>query len=467
MCPLTKAIYSRRYRRVIENVREKEIPRIVIAGTHSGCGKTTVAQGVMAVLMEEGLAVQPFKVGPDFIDPTHHTAICHRPSRNLDPFMMGEEGVVRTFLSACRGADIAVIEGVMGLFDGLGGTSLASTAHVCRILSAPAILVVDAKGMSRSANAVVKGFIWFEEGVTIAGAIYNNVGSVHHREMIGSSLPVPAFGYITKREDLAVGSRHLGLKMAHETENLGAQGRAVRECCDIPAILAAARFAPAIPDTPIDIGTGNNEPCGPVIGVAKDEAFCFYYLDNLDRLAASGAALRFFSPLHDPLPEVDALYLGGGYPELHADGLSVSGCTESIRKRAEEGMPIYAECGGLLYLAEELEIADRTCPMAGVLPARAVMTGRIGALGYTEGTFREGAPFCRPGMPLRGHEFHYSRVECRPDAKFAITLLRGKGIHEGADGLYEHQTVGTYTHAYFNDEFAKSFVQAAEMCSRC
>lgn len=442
------------------------IPRIVIAGTHSGCGKTTVAQGVMAVLMEEGFTVQPFKVGPDFIDPTHHSMICHRPSRNLDPFMMGEEGVVLTFLSACRGADIAVIEGVMGLFDGLGGTSLASTAHVCRILSAPAILVVDTKGMSRSANAVVKGFLGFEEGVTIAGAIYNNVGSAHHREMIGSSLPVPSFGYITKRDDLAVGSRHLGLKMAHETRNEGAQGRAVRECCDIPAILAAARSAPPIPDIPISTATGGSGPYGPVIGIAKDEAFCFYYQDNLDRLAASGAVLRSFSPLHDPLPEVDALYLGGGYPELHADGLSGSGCTDSVRKRAGEGMPVYAECGGLLYLSEELEVADRTCPMAGVLPARAMMTGRIGALGYTEGTFREGAPFCLPGTPLRGHEFHYSRVECGRDARFAISLSRGKGIYEGADGLYEHQVIGTYTHAYFTDEFARAFVRAAGKFSK-
>jgi cobyrinic acid a,c-diamide synthase len=435
------------------------IPRIVIAGTHSGCGKTTIASGLMAALTGSGLCVQPFKTGPDFIDPTHHSVTCGRVSRNLDPFMMGEAGVLRTFASASGDADIAVIEGAMGLFDGIDGTDFASTAHVARILRAPVILVVDAYAASRSVHAVVRGFQEFDPSIRIAGIIFNRLGSGKHREMIATEEFVPALGWIPHQRGSETGSRHLGLVMAHESDVMRTYGRIVRESCDINAILDVARCAPVL-----GIPNATKIPVmdkRAVIGVARDEAFCFYYQDNLDRLARAGAEIRFFSPMQDSLPEVDALYIGGGYPELHARELEDSRCRHSIHDMADQGMPVYGECGGLMYLCGSVTI-DREYRMAGVLPARVEMTKTIRALGYVKGNYH-GRPGLWTGNALiRGHEFHYSRIACEPDARFAIRLLQGNGIQDGKDGLIEKNVIGAYTHAYFSDTFCRHFVAAAE-----
>lgn len=433
------------------------IQRIVIAGTHSGCGKTTVARGIMEALIRRGLVVQPFKVGPDFIDPTHHTAICGRVSRNLDPFMMGEEGVRGSFLSASEGADIAVIEGVMGMYDGLDGGDLSSTAHVMRILSSPAILVVDARGMSRSVHAVVKGFREFEQGVGIAGVVYNRVGSARHRELIEADRSKLELGYIPRSRELEVGSRHLGLEMAHETVPVPGLGDLVEEYCNVGGILEAASDAPVH-----SAGACATIRKGPDvrIGIARDPAFCFYYQDNLDLLARSGASIAWFSPMSDPLPDVDAVYLGGGYPELYAGALERSRCREDLKKAAEDGLPVYAECGGLLYLGESLE-TEGEFRMAGILPLRGEMTGRIQALGYSDGTWSAGPGLAPTGNRILGHEFHYSRVECGSDARLCIRLARGKGIRDGMDGVFEGEALGTYTHAYFSAAFAGSFLRAA------
>ncbi len=433
------------------------IPRIVVAGTHSGCGKTTVARGIMEAFSRRGLRVQPFKVGPDFIDPTHHTAICGRTSRNLDPFMMGEEGVRQSFLSAVEGADIAVIEGVMGMFDGLDGGDRASTAHVMRILSCPALLVVDARGMSRSAHAVVKGFKEFEPGIWITGVVFNRVGSARHRELIEAGRTAPAFGFIPRSSDLQVASRHLGLEMAHETAPAPRLGNLIEEHCDVAGILGAAADAPEL-----SAPARATIPKVPEvrIGVARDPAFCFYYQDNLDLLARSGASILWFSPMSDPFPDVDALYLGGGYPELHASALETSHVKAGLKKAAGEGLPVYAECGGLLYLGESLS-TDREFRMAGILPLRGEMTGRIQALGYSDGTWSEGPGLAAAGNRILGHEFHYSRVEYASDARFSIRLTRGKGIRDGRDGIFEGEALGTYTHAYFSPAFAESFLRAA------
>jgi len=435
----------------------QSIPRIVIAGTHSGCGKTTVARGVMDALTRRGLCVQPFKVGPDFIDPTHHTAICERRSRNLDPFMMGEDGVLETFMRAGRGADIAVIEGVMGMYDGLEGSDQASTAHVMRILRAPAALVVDVRGMSRSANAVVRGFYDFGEGAEIAGVIFNRVGSLRHRSMIEESLVARSFGFVPRDEECTLESRHLGLKMAHEFEKSRCIGDLIERSCDLDVILDAARAAPVLPGAP----DRHPMPESVRIGVANDEAFNFYYQDNLDSLAGAGAKIVPFSPIHDPFPRIDALYLGGGYPELHAGNLERSAFGEAARKAADDGMPIYAECGGLLALSESIR-TDREYTMAGIFPARALMTRRIQALGYSDGKWTGGPSYAQPRSQILGHEFHYSCVECQKDARFSIRLTRGRGIAEGLDGLYVHQAAGTYTHAYFNPKFSRAFVVSAE-----
>lgn len=434
------------------------IPRILIAGTHSGCGKTTVASGVMAALTARGLTVQPFKVGPDFIDPSHHTRICGRPSRNLDPFMMGEDTVRSTFCNAAKGADIAVIEGVMGMFDGLDGSDLASTAHVAKVIGAPVLLVIDAKGMSGSVHALIKGFLEFDPEVSIAGVIFNRIGSPRHRTMIEAALGVPVFGWIPKREDLMLGSRHLGLVMAHESGGMGKFGEIVEDSCDLDMIHAAAKNVQTVKSVSKDSGRSETRA---KIGIARDEAFCFYYQDNIESLHRAGAEILFFSPLSDKLPEVDALYLGGGYPELHLPGLESSPCTPAIKRAADNGMAIYGECGGLLYLTRE--IADgKSHRMCDILPASSEMTKRVQALGYVVGRTNAGHPsFLSQQVDVRGHEFHYSRVLPDRDASFAITLSRGKGIDTDKDWLVSGETIGSYTHAYFTREFATKFVDAA------
>ncbi|MDD1653948.1 MAG: cobyrinate a,c-diamide synthase [Methanomicrobiales archaeon] len=437
------------------------IPRILIAGTWSGCGKSTVASGVMAALAARGKVVQPFKVGPDFIDPTHHTACCGRTSRNLDPFLMGEDGVRETFRNAAAGADVAVIEGVMGLYDGIDGTAEASTAHVARILDAPVLLVADVRGMSGSVHALLRGYGDHDPALRLAGAVLNRVGSPRHRAMIERGLRMPVLGWIPRSSEFQVESRHLGLRMAHEGEGMARIAAAIGECCDLGGILSLAGEAPPLPP-------GREESLPEPgrrarIGVARDRAFCFLYQDNLDRLAASGASPVFFSPLSDPLPDVDGVYLGGGYPELHAAALEAGPCREQVKAAVDRGLPVYGECGGLMYLSEGISEPDGSAwyRMAGVLPCTTEMTGRVQALGYVAGTWLTGSPVGPAGSPLRGHEFHYSHLSCAPDARFRIRLDRGKGIRDGMDGISEHSTVAGYTHAYFTREFAASFVEAA------
>lgn len=440
------------------------VPRIIIAGTHSGCGKTTVASGIMGALTQRGYTVQPFKVGPDFIDPTHHTRICGRVSRNLDPFMMGDEGCIVTFAGASEGADIAVIEGVMGIYDGVDGTDLSSTAHVARILNAPVILVIDAKGMSRSIHALIKGFAEYDPAVRIAGIIVNRTGSRRHREMIEQSLALPPFGWIPRNDEIAMKSRHLGLVMAHESGSPGDIGSLIEEHCDLDAIVSAAWFAPPLPararqEVPVPVASRAR------VGVASDRAFCFYYQDNLDNLRKYGAELVFFSPLTDSLPPVDALYLGGGYPELFLPELESAACTREIRSAADSGLPVFAECGGLMYLTREVT-GEKRHHMTGILPADTEMTKQVQALGYVKGTVTGTGTFLSLGLCMTGHEFHYSRLIPDRDARFVISLSRGKGIAGGKDGLAASNAIGLYTHSYFTPVFARDFVDAAVSFSR-
>jgi len=434
------------------------IPCIIIAGTHSGCGKTTIASGIMAALTARGMNVQPFKVGPDFIDPSHHTRICGRPSRNLDPYLMGEQGCIETFLRATKGADIAVIEGVMGMYDGVDGSDVASTAHVARILQAPLVLVVDAKGMSRSVHALIDGYRRYDPSISFAGVIFNRIGSPRHRSMIEASLDIPSFGMIPRKENLIVKSRHLGLMMAHESGTMADFGSIIEEHADLDALIASATLAPLL-----KTGKRSNDTVQSVrasVGVALDDAFCFYYQDNLDLLRRAGAELVFFSPLTDPLPEVNAVYLGGGYPELHLKALASSRCRQDVKKATDSGMPLHAECGGLMYLVKEIT-ADKTYQMCGILPATAEMTGHIQALGYVKGKSIKSDSFLPAGQPISGHEFHYSRIEPERDTHYALQLSRGKGIDGGHDGMVSQNALGCYTHAYFTRAFVNAFIDAA------
>ncbi|WAI01744.1 cobyrinate a,c-diamide synthase [Methanogenium organophilum] len=435
------------------------IPTIIIAGTHSGCGKTTISGALMSALVKRGLIVQPFKVGPDFIDPTHHTAICGRQSRNLDPYMMGEDGVIDTFTRASAGADIAVIEGVMGLFDGLEGEDTGSTAHVAKILGCPVVLVVDAKGASRSVNAQVLGFATFDRNVNIGGAIFNRVGSKRHAAMIAVSLAAPAFGYVPWDREKSVESRHLGLQMAHETSSISEFRDILEENCDVDAIIGIAQSNFAVRD---------GEPDGALtahavrIGVAYDPAFNFYYADNFDRLRHAGAELVFFSPLTEHLPDVDALYFGGGYPELHRTELEQSPCRAEVKRAADRGLPIYAECGGLTYLTESIEMDGIRTKMCGVIPAETVKMGRFQALGYVDAACTAEDCLLPKGTSYRGHEFHYTKVDAAADVRFALELKRGRGIEDGKDGIYLQNVLAGYTHAYFTEKMASGLVHTIQ-----
>ncbi len=447
---------------------------ILIAGTHSGVGKTTVAMALMAAFARR-LRVAPFKIGPDYIDPSHHAAICGHQSRNLDIFMMGEDGVRRTFASESAGFDICVIEGAMGLYDGMGESDTASAAHVARVLGVPIILVVDVKGMSRSAAALIKGYCDFDSRINIAGVILNRVGSPRHGDMIRGAvqqeLEIPVLGEIPKSSHIELPSRHLGLYMAHEgyrMDYVPALADLAEACIDLSAIRRISIAQEGACGAAIeermegelggvgegvgkenasehdaDTGTGADI----TIGIARDPAFCFYYADLVDSLRRH-ANIVFFSPLADDcLPEADGLYFGGGYPELYAKELSSHGrLRKQIRNVASEGMPIYGECGGMIYLCESLvDLEEKTFSMAGVFPAQTLMTARLQALGYTDAIVSDN-PVVGAGR-IKGHEFHYSVTECAPDVRFAYRMNRGKGIMNGMDGMLEHAALGSYMHA--------------------
>lgn len=443
------------------------IPAVLIAGTHSGVGKTTVTLGLMAALRARGLAVQPFKVGPDFIDPSHHTAICGRPSRNLDPFMMGLEGVRRSFCSAVAGADVAVVEGVMGLFDGLDATEVGSSAQVAKALGIPVLLVVNVHGMSRSAAAIEAGFSSFDPDVRLAGTILNRVGSERHLSMLKNSLQRPIFGALPRVKEMEVQSRHLGLVMGFEKEH---DRKALASLLEDHAAIDEILALHADPTCRTPEPEAETKRCVR-IGVAQDEAFCFYYYDNLRELERGGAELIYFSPLRDALPDVDGLYIGGGYPELHAAELESAPARNQIRKASEDGMPIYGECGGLMYLGESIETAEGSRMMVGALPGTTIMTKKIQALGYVDADVAGPNPAFAQGRTLRGHEFHYSRFECERDASFAYRLKRGKGIERGPkgrglDGLVEHNTLGGYLHAHFYTVPVDRFVESCRSYGR-
>ncbi len=433
---------------------------ILVAGTGSGVGKTTVALGIIAALSKK-YKVQPYKVGPDFIDTGHHTQICGRPSRNLDSYIMGEHGVLETFIRASDDADFCVIEGVMGLFDGVDDTEIASTAHVAKILNVPVLLVMDVHGVSRSVAATVKGFSEFDR-VNIQGIILNNVGSERHVKLIKDSLfsagiKIPVVGALSKNKGLSIPSRHLGLHMASENSlDIKSISEFIEKNIDLGTVINIADTF-ASPDMDL---SEPDERFNVNIGIAQDSAFCFYYQDSFDDLKSQGGGIVFFSPMKDGLPHVDGIYLGGGYPELYAKELEVSRTRDMIKKAANDGMPIYGECGALLYLNESLT-TDRTYKMAGILGANSSMTNKLQALGYTEAQAVSDSPLAKRGMVIRGHEFHYSVTECDRDAHFVYELRRGKGISEGRDGIMEHNTMASYMHTH---PAAVSFENFLRLC---
>ncbi|MGW1230470.1 cobyrinate a,c-diamide synthase [Streptomyces sp. NPDC001478] len=393
------------------------VPRLVVAAPSSGSGKTTVATGLMAALSGRGLAVSGHKVGPDYIDPGYHTLATGRPGRNLDAYLCGPDLVAPLFLHGARGCDLAVVEGVMGLYDGASGQGeLASTAHVAKLLRAPVVLVVDASSQSRSVAALVHGFASWDPRVRIGGVILNKVGTDRHETLLREALEesgVPVLGVLRRAERVAVPSRHLGLVPAAERQDgavdaVAAMAEQVRAGCDLDALLALARSAPPVPGEAWS--PPEHRPARrPVVAVASGAAFTFSYTEHTELLAAAGAEVVPFDPLRDEaLPEgVAGLVVGGGFPEVYGPELSAN---EALRREvaalAASGAPVAAECAGLLYLARSLD----GLPMCGVLDAEARMSGRL-TLGYREAVALSDNVLAAAGTRMRGHEFHRTVLE--------------------------------------------------------
>ena len=450
-------------------------PRIVVAGTHSGVGKTTVASGLMAALSSEGFRVAPFKVGPDFIDPSYHTLAAGRPGRNLDAFLSGPDLIGPLFTHGARGADIAVIEGVMGLFDGKGGGDLASTAHVARLLEAPVVLVVDARAMSRSVAAMVHGYTTFDPKVRVAGVVLNRVGSRGHETMLREALRplgIPILGVLRRDDEIHTPDRHLGLVPVAErreeaTRSLDALGKVISRLLNLDGIVRVARSAgPLVVETWVPESRDLDRSEGVRVAVATGPSFSFLYRENLELLEGAGAEVVTFDPtIDDELPVgTDALYLGGGFPENYAEGLSTNGrMRENVRRFVESGRPVVAECGGLLYLVRELD----GHPMCGVLDATARMTDRL-TLGYREARALADSPLANAGAEVRGHEFHYSRATFTAPPPHAYEIASRAPTAEGyasgnllASYLHLHLAAAPQLAARFGDACAAWRARAA------
>ena len=448
-------------------------PRIVVAGTSSGVGKTTVTVALVRALRAEGLEVAVFKCGPDYLDPTYHARAAGRPCHNLDGWMMGRDAVLATFHRASEGADIAVIEGVMGLFDGASPTGEeGSTAEIAKWLGAPVLLVIDAAGMARSVAAMAQGFARFDPELEVTGLICNRVGSRGHLDLLCRACgDPPVLGGFPKQPELAFPERHLGLFTADERAlpeaKLEAWGKVASEWLGTSAIVERARaarepVATAFIAPPAE--SSSEERC--TIGLAWDEAFHFYYEDNLARLTSLGAKIVRFSPIRDAeLPDVDGLYLGGGYPEAHAAALAQNaGMREAIGRFARGGGPIYAECGGLMYLSRAIVTADGVAhPMVGLLPAETIMKNRLVALGYVEVETQEPTALGPAGLRFRGHQFRYSELgPFGAPVEHAYTIRKRRGGETSREGFVSGQALASYVHAHFasNPRVAAGLVAA-------
>lgn len=429
----------------------------------------------MAALAARGYRVAPFKVGPDFIDPGHHARITGRAGRNLDGWMLSKAYNRSCFYADIRQADVAVVEGVMGLYDGYDGRSEAgSTAQMARWLGLPVVLVVDAAGMARSAAAIVNGFESFDPDLSFAGVVFNNLGSRGHfqylKEAVSDRVCMPCIGGVLRDAAITIPERHLGLvtRDEHVISSEKADGLAalIEESVDLDALLERL---PAIePEVPDVVRQKRFSGKSARIGIARDKAFCFYYRDNLELLEAYGAEPVYFSPLEDrSLPEnLDGIYLGGGYPELFARRLSENrAMRRHIRQLSREGMPIYGECGGFMYLCEKIcDDGNRAWPMTGCFPFTTRMFTRLKALGYREVVISRDTIIGNAGLRIRGHEFHYSGIKgdpCRHPVKNVYQVSARAGMEKTPEGYQVGRTLGSYNHLHFGSrpEAAMHFVE--------
>ena len=481
----------------------KKFTAICVAAVQSGVGKTTLTLGLLSALVRRGLTVQPFKCGPDYIDSGYHGGACGRVSRNLDPWLMGEEAVRDSFCRNVSGADVAVIEGVMGLFDGAegdatvvcyrndvkqndqesefrqneqnvhnyspnfvnsvrniasGSAGLGTTAQVSVITGVPVLLLINGKGLAQSAAAMVKGYCELRKDVRIVGVIANNVNSAKHRRMIADSLSAaglpPLMGVLPRDAGIAIPERHLGLVPGNE--NLLNEAwyshlaDVIEKNVDVDSVLD--RFTCKRPAVPSSGAARDNDVVR--VGLARDEAFHFYYEDNLDMLKEAGVELVEFSPIKDAkLPDgVSGLYIGGGFPEMFADRLSANTAMRSaISEFSRTGGRIYAECGGLMYLCRDLKgFKGEKLEMCGVIPASTVMEGKVRQIGYRKAVLVADGPFGVKGVELRGHEFHWSRTESGDSkADVAYSLRNSRNEDAGTEGFSIKNVFASYVHIHF------------------
>ena len=437
---------------------ECRIPRVVIGATKSGSGKTTIVTGLLAALRQRGLRVQPYKVGPDYIDPGYHRLASGQSSHNLDSWLMSMDTMVEVFASSAAQADLAVIEGVMGLYDG-GNKGISSTAEIAKRLAAPVVLVLDCKSMGASAAAEALGFKLYDPAVKLAGVILNRLGSDNHERIIREAmeqLDIPVLGAVRRNDELIMPERHLGLLPVEENQEqavINRMGQAMAAQLDLEKIIRIGEQAEALK---VEDKSSRETGVPQVrIGLARDEAFSFYYPESVGVLEKMGAEIVEFSPLNDrKLPQVEGLIFGGGFPEMFADRLSSNReLMAQIRWAAEAGMPIYAECGGFMFLAKAMEdFAGRVFPMCDILPCQVKMNKKLQMVGYVSARLQQDSILGKKGDTIKGHEFHFS-TECggeeTAEAQRAFAFTRARNGAQYLGGYCRGNVLGSYLHMHF------------------
>ncbi len=443
------------------------MPRMLISAAHKSSGKTTVSVGLCAAFKARGLTVQPFKKGPDYIDPIWLSQASGRACRNLDLYLMRRDEIEDIFAQHSAGMDISLVEGNKGLYDGLALDGSNSNAELAKLLNLPVILVIDARGMTRGIAPLILGYQAFDRDIRIAGVILNQLGGSRHeaklRAVVEHYTDVPVLGAVHHDTSLFVQERHLGLIPGNESEHSTAiiegMGRQMAAQVDLDRLLAVTTEESTLTALGSALGSDLTEETtssvrsDPIrIGIARDRAFGFYYADDLDALVAAGATLVPFDTLSDThMPQVDGLYIGGGFPEMFAQELADNATLRSdLRRMLEGGLPAYAECGGLMYLSRTLSMGDKNYPMVGVIPGDVVMHERPVGRGYVHLSEQSWHPWPRPRPPaqeIRAHEFHYSSLEnLPPETRYAFAVKRGYGIDGQHDGILVHNLLASYTH---------------------
>ncbi len=439
-------------------------PRITVSALRGGSGKTIISLGLLSLWREMGLSPSPFKKGPDFIDAGWLSFASGSQCHNLDPFLMTEEQIIYSFLIHASENEISLIEGNRGLFDGVDLHGSCSTAELAKILSCPVLLIVDATMVTRTTAALVKGCQSFDPDLKLAGIVINQVATRRQERLITQSIEhycdITVLGSIPRSRENLFPERHMGL-VPHQERNVAQRAidwakRLVSENMDVHRLLQIMNNAGPIHLNPSLIRTNGDEELisspRPRIGVIRDSVFWFYYPENLQSLEALGADIIIIDSIQDPsLPEIDALYIGGGFPETQAQALAENvGFREELKKRINEGLPVYAECGGFMFMGENLHVGDKSYPMAGVLPVTFVLEKKPQGHGYTLLETIEPNPYYTAGERLKGHEFHYSRpiVHRQSRLRPVFKVLRGHGLDGTHDGLHKKNLLGTYTHVH-------------------